>query len=57
MLLFVITENVYADENEYSPFMVKTSNRGGRPTEDYKITASLAKRISMANSAKQLLAA
>ena len=44
-----ITENPYADENEFSPFMAKTSKQGGRTTEDYKITASLAKRISMAS--------
>lgn len=43
-----ITENPFADENEFSPFKAKTSSKGGRPTEDYKITASLAKRISMA---------
>lgn len=43
-----VTENPYADENEFSPFKAKTSSKGGRPTEDYKITASLAKKISMA---------
>ncbi len=43
-----ITENPFADENEFSPLRAKTSSKGGRPTEDYKITASLAKRISMA---------
>lgn len=42
-----ITENPFAEESEFSPLMVKTSKRGGRPTEDYRITASLAKRISM----------
>ena len=44
-----ISENPYADEKEFSPIMVKTSKQGGRPTEDYKISASLAKRISMAS--------
>lgn len=43
-----ITENPFAEQNEYSPFKAKTSKTGGRPTEDYKISASLAKRISMA---------
>lgn len=43
-----ITDNPYAEKNEFSPLEVKTSKRGGRPTEDYRITASLAKRISMA---------
>lgn len=48
-----ITENPFADENEFSPLKVKTSNKGGRPTEDYKITASLAKRISMATKSER----
>lgn len=48
-----ITENPYADENEFSPLKAKTSPKGGRPTEDYKITASLAKRISMAAKSEQ----
>lgn len=43
-----ITENPYADESEFSPLKAKTSSKGGRPTENYIITASLAKRISMA---------
>lgn len=48
-----ITENPYVDEKEFSPFMVKTSSKGGRPTEDYRITASLAKRISMATKSQR----
>lgn len=48
-----ITENPFADENEFSPLKAKTSNKGGRPTEDYKITASLAKRISMATKSER----
>lgn len=48
-----ITENPFAEENEYSPCKAKTSKRGGRPTGDYKITASLAKRISMATKSKR----
>ena len=43
-----ITENPFAGENEFSPYRAKTTKQGGRPSEDYKITASLAKRISMA---------
>ena len=43
-----ITENPFAEEGEFSPLKVKTYKQGGRPTEDYRITASLAKRISMA---------
>lgn len=48
-----VTENPYAEKYEYSPFVVKTSKNGGRPTEDYKITASLAKRISMASKSER----
>lgn len=48
-----ITENPFADENEFSPLKAKTSKKGGRPTEDYKITASLAKRISMADKSER----
>lgn len=48
-----ITENPYAEENEFSSFMMKTSKQGGRPTEDYKITASLAKKISMASKSER----
>lgn len=42
-----VTENPFAEENEFSPILRKPQKQGGRPTEDYKITASLAKRISM----------
>lgn len=48
-----ITENPFAEKDEYSPFKAKTSKKGGRPTEDYKITASLAKRISMADKSER----
>lgn len=48
-----ITENPYVDGKEFSPFKVKTSSKGGRPTEDYRITASLAKRISMATKSQR----
>lgn len=48
-----ITENPFAEESEYSPCMAKTQKQGGRPTEDYKITASLAKRISMATKSER----
>ena len=48
-----ITENPYADENEYSPLKEKTSSKGGRPTADYKISASLAKKISMAANSER----
>lgn len=44
-----ITENPYADENEYSPLMA--SKGRGNFANDYKISATLAKKISMtANS-------
>lgn len=44
-----VTENPYVEENEFSPILRKPKKQGGRPTEDYKITASLAKRISMSS--------
>lgn len=44
-----ITENPFAEENEFSPLMVKTSREGGRPSQDYKIHVKLAKKIAMAS--------
>lgn len=41
-----ITENTFADENEYSPLLANKKTRGNQSI-DYKITASLAKRIAM----------
>lgn len=48
-----ITENPFAEENEFSPVKAKTYKQGGRPTENYKITASLAKRISMSTKSEK----
>ncbi len=48
-----ITENPYADESDFSPLVVKNKPERGRPTEDYRITASLAKRISMASKSER----
>lgn len=48
-----ITENPFAEENEFSPILRKPQKQGGRPTEDYKITASFAKRISMADKSER----
>lgn len=48
-----ITENPFAEESEFSPIQRKPQKQGGRPTEDYKITASLAKRISMATKSER----
>lgn len=48
-----VTENPFAEENEFSPILRKPQKQGGRPTEDYKITASLAKRISMATRSER----
>ena len=42
-----ITDNPFIEESEYSPLKAKTSKQGGRPTLDYKISATLAKKISM----------
>lgn len=48
-----VTENPFADPNEFSPILRKPQKQGGRPTEDYRITASLAKRISMATKSER----
>lgn len=48
-----VIENPFAEENEFSPILRKPQKQGGRPTEDYKITASLAKRISMADKSER----
>ena len=42
-----ILNNPYADETEYSTLMSKTSKQGGRPTQDYKIHVTLAKKLAM----------
>lgn len=44
-----ITDNPFVNNNEFSPLMAKTSKQGGRPTIDYKITASFAKKLAMAS--------
>ena len=48
-----VTENPFAEPNEFSPILRKPLKQGGRPTEDYRITASLAKRISMATKSER----
>lgn len=48
-----VTENPFAESGEFSPVLRKPQKQGGRPTEDYRITASLAKRISMAARSKR----
>lgn len=47
-----ITGNVFA-ENEFFTISSKTSSKGGRPMENYRITASLAKRISMTSKTER----
>lgn len=44
-----ITDNEFATENEdYEVFVAKDENPlGGRPTQDYKLTASFAKKLSV----------
>jgi anti-repressor protein len=44
-----ITDNEFADENtDYEVFVIKEENPlGGRPTQDYKLTAKFAKKLSM----------
>ena len=43
-----ITENPYAEEGiEFSALMPKTSELGGRPTIDYLLSASFAKKLAM----------
>lgn len=47
-----ITNNPYADEGEYSSLMKSKTGRG-QTAQDYKISASLAKRISMASRSEK----
>ena len=44
-----ITENQFAEENvDYWVFVMQEENPlGGRPTQDYKLSASFAKKLSM----------
>lgn len=43
-----ITENPYAEEGkEYSALVRKTSEQGGRPSADYLLSASFAKKLAM----------
>ena len=45
-----IAENPYAEEGtEYSTLMSKTSEQGGRPTVDYLLSASFAKKLAMSS--------
>ena len=45
-----VTENPFAEPNEFSPILRKPQKQGGRPTEGYRITASLEKQIFMAKT-------
>lgn len=44
-----ITENPFAEENvDYEVFVINEENpKGGRPTQDFKLTANFAKKLSM----------
>ena len=43
-----ITDNVYAENGvDYSALRKKTSEQGGRPTNDYLLSASFAKKLAM----------
>lgn len=46
-----ITENPFAEENDYSPLMA--SKKKGNLSTDYRITANLAKKISMATNSEK----
>lgn len=50
-----ILENPYADEGvDYSPLMVKsTKGTIGRPTADYKLSASFAKKLAMSTKSER----
>ena len=48
-----IEENPFINKNEFSPLMVKTSEKGGRPTKDYLITSNLAKKLAMASNSSK----
>ena len=41
-----VTNNTFVDESDFSPLKAKNTGRG-RPTQDYRITASLAKKLAM----------
>lgn len=44
-----ILENPFAEENvDYEVFVLNDENpKGGRPTQDFKLTANFAKKLSM----------
>lgn len=44
-----ITDNPFAEENvDYEVFVINEENsKGGRPTQDFKLTANFAKKLSM----------
>lgn len=49
-----ITENPYAEEgNEFSAFERKTSETGGRPTQDFILSAAFAKKLAMASRSER----
>ena len=50
-----ILENNFAEENfDYEVFALKGENpQGGRPTTDYKLTASFAKKLAMSSQTER----
>jgi phage anti-repressor protein len=47
-------KNPFAEaEKEYSHFLVKTPNQGGRPRQDYNLNIDFAKKLCMVSRSKQ----
>lgn len=51
-----ILNNPYVDEMEFSYLGTKTSEKGGRPTEDYAISGDLAKMIAISSKSEKGIA-
>lgn len=48
-----ILNNEYADEMEFSQLGAKTSDKGGRPFQDYAISADLAKMLAISSKSEK----
>lgn len=48
-----ILNNPYVDEMEFSPLRAKTSDKGGRPFQDYAISSNLAKMLAISSKSEK----
>ena len=48
-----ILNNPYVDEMEFSPLRAKTSDKGGRPSDDYAISGDLAKMLAISSKSEK----